>query len=242
MAIKCAHCKGRHDTVSEVRACSGLARTDPAQVRMEDRFMDDGLKPVTEAPMWPASEPQKNYVMGLQEERILPANWLLYDRATLDLMERDEVSGAIKALKEMPFKNGGRGKREWTMPEGRYAIMVDPGDDGVSYSYVDRQDLVPFKKPTWWFFKIDKPTQGRWKDYTFIKRLIGAPGDYREVKMSQAERDKWLEKIEADPRTAMADYGKQTQVCGRCHSPLTHKRSRAAGYGEKCASVLGWPW
>ncbi len=244
MAIKCAHCKGHHDTVTEVRDCSGISDEQyhgpqsPASRGI--KFTDDGLQPVTEKPMWPASDAQKNYVLGLQEERQLPVNWVVYDRATLDLLERDEVDGAIKALKELPRKPGANSKREWKMPEGRYAICIDKGDDGVSYSYVDRQDLVPPKKPTWWFFKVDKPTRGKWKGYTFIKRLVGAPGDYREVPMSPSERNKYLEAIEADPDKAMSDYGKQTMVCGRCSSPLTNEESRARGIGPICLGKLGW--
>jgi hypothetical protein len=144
------------------------------------------------------------------------------DEAQLRKLERDEVSGIITMLKGFQEnKATDSSKADYrNVPAGRYALHI-----------VD----------TWKFYRVTDG-KGKWKGYKFIKRLIGAPGDYQESQLPREERMAIMKRLEADPRQAMVDYGKQTKHCGRCMSPLTHKRSRAAGYGEKCAGILGWPW
>lgn len=206
--MRCYNCKDRHATVAEVRAChDGTAQTD--------------RNPKHE-PMWPASDKQINYVMLLQEDRRLPDDYKVRDRADLKAMDRDEVSSLIVMLKSFPWASKDSPVRKWTMPAGRYAIWSNAADE-------------------WWFFQVDQPTEGRWRGYTFIKRLIGAPGDYRKVPMGATQRNAWLDNIERDPKTAMLNYGKHSGVCGRCSSPLTDATSLKLGMGPVCRSKsTGW--
>lgn len=176
-----------------------------------------GVATKEDGPMWPASDAQIDYVLGLQDERRLPDDWTIRDEAGLRKMERDEVSSLITMLKAFP--RGDAKQHKWSMPPGRYALM---GED------------------EWWFYQVDKPTTGRWAGYTFIKRLIGAPGDYRKVDMPQGERNRVLGIIERDPRKASLDYGKQAGVCGVCSSPLTNPESLKAGIGPICRGKVGW--
>jgi hypothetical protein len=46
----------------------------------------------------------------------------------------------------------------------------------------------------------------------------------------------------ADPRGVAVAFGRLTGACFACALPLSDPRSISAGYGEKCASKLGWPW
>jgi hypothetical protein len=171
---------------------------------------------VKDGPLWPASPKQIKYVLGLQNDRILPDDYSVKDEEALQKMERDQASGIINLLKTFAMKDG-KVQHDWTMPEGKYAIEED-----------DEQG--------WHFYQIDKPTEGRWKGYTFIKELIGAPGAWRKIDVPRGERTDVLQWIQKDPKRAMLDFGLQTVSCGACGSPLSNKASRERGMGPDCAA------
>lgn len=187
--------------------------------------------------MWPPSDKQVDYLINiLQAERQLPDGYVVKTEDDARAMERDKVSGEITFLKTLPRKAGGDGiNRQWSMPEGRYALHWDePGARGWT---------------GWHFYEVDKPTEGRWVGYTFIKRLIGAPGRYQKVDIKRSDRDEVLRAIDEDPKRAMVDYGKQAKVCGRCASPLSNDdkphphdglTSIQRGIGPVCMFKDGW--
>lgn len=221
--MRCGWCKESDVTIDHVKACS-------------DRAYDQRSKEPFAMPE--PSDAQVSYVLGLQESRELPEEADVLTETQLRKMDRAEVSRKIQELKLLPFKPPtGHGKASVEVPSGRFALYVELEDE-ASRSVASGTDPLG----AWQFYKVDRPEKGRWAGYTFVKRLIGAPGDYREVPMQKNERSRVLTLIAKDPRQAAVDFGKQTNHCGRCMSPLTHKRSRAAGYGQKCASVMGWPW
>lgn len=242
--MRCGKCGVSPATVEEVRACyAGTVDAHP-----NGKFSETGLKPVGDDPMNPPSPKQVAYLLGLQEERVAPEGWVNKTEAEVWLMERPDVSSAIEVLKRCQRKpqgetrspsSGSATSREWTLPAGRYALY-EPGDDVVSYSYVDRQDLVPPRKGKWRFYQVDRPTEGRWAGYIFVKHLIGAPGQYRKEPVARDMRVPILEAIEKDPKQAMIDYGLQSGVCGRCSSPLTDPESLARGIGPICAGKMEW--
>jgi hypothetical protein len=259
--MRCGNCKGQHPNADAIRECyrgKYARKTDPsmdlktpeyvAEIQRRERADDerayaskdaaqalldeedaakrvlDGMSKASgvKEPMWPPSDAQITYVLGLQDERDLPVNWLTYTESDLKAMERSDVSGAIAALKRLPRKDGHTGRRTWTMPDGRYCLD---------------------SKGALGFFEVTHGKAGsRWDGYTFVKRLIGSPGDYSKLPMNKSLVDETLRRIEKDPKAAAIRFGKETKHCFRCASPLTHKRSRAAGYGEKCASIMGWEW
>ncbi len=144
---------------------------------------------------------------------------------------RAGVSRLIDDLKAEVAKNrvkdAGR-KRGAPMPDvpaSRYALQ---GPDG-----------------SWQFFKVDRPTSGKWKGYTFCKRLYGAPGDFRTERMSMAQSRAVLERIVAarysdgpraleGPEAAAVAFSREHGVCAACASPLTDSVSVAAGMGPIC--------
>jgi hypothetical protein len=74
----------------------------------------------------------------------------------------------------------------------------------------------------------------------FVVRLLGAPGDFREVPIrDRGERARILADIGADPEAASVRFGQEVGICGRCGSPLTDATSRARGIGPVCAEK-GW--
>lgn len=182
----------------------------------------DGAHPVVERdwPNNPPSQPQVEYLLGLQKERVLPEGYKVKSLDDALHMERSDVSGIINMLKLARKKDSGKAQKTWDMPAGRYALHWE--DEG------------------WWFYQIDKPTEGRWKGYTFIKRLIGSPGDYQKMPMRAADRTEALEAINEDPKAALTDYGLQSKVCGVCGSALSNEESLRRGIGPKCAAKMGW--
>lgn len=92
------------------------------------------------------------------------------------------------------------------------------------------------------FVKVDIPTKGKWVGYVFVKMLLGSPGHWREQRLRGSTAVEWCERIAQDPAGAQALYGRKFQECGRCGSPLSNIRSRAAGYGWTCARYRSWPY
>ena len=99
------------------------------------------------------------------------------------------------------------------VPAGLYAI-VDP---------TGRNDLR--------FYRVDRPTEGRWAGYTFLKAVVGGHPDERVAREAVAGI---LAAIAADPE-AGPRYGREIGRCYRCNRHLTDEVSRAAGIGPDCA-------
>jgi hypothetical protein len=96
------------------------------------------------------------------------------------------------------------------VPEGRYAVELD----GVLK-----------------FYKVDKPTEGRWAGRTFVK--VQASDTEYPVRAAESRR-KVLETIAVDPRGALQRYGRELGHCGVCGRTLTDQESRAIGIGPIC--------
>lgn len=174
---------------------------------------------------WPASEKQIAYVVGLQKERDLPDEYVVVGEDALKRLDRAEVSSLINELKVLPYKD----------PKGKGAATTNPHTGIPAGHYA----LFNEEQGKWLFFEV---TQGkaRWDGYTFIKRLIGSPGDYQKVAMAPALRMETLSWIAKDAQKAATDYGLQSGRCGLCRSPLTDPESLARGIGPVCAKKHGW--
>jgi len=99
------------------------------------------------------------------------------------------------------------------VPEGRYAVEMDG---------------------TLKFYKVDRPTEGKWKGYTFVK--VQASDDFHPIKSRDAKAAILRAIAKAGPRAAMIRYGRELGVCGDCGRTLTDENSRAAGIGPICAA------
>lgn len=106
------------------------------------------------------------------------------------------------------------------VPAGRYAI--DTADGAVNALA---------------FYKVDRPTEGRWAGYVFVKHLVGG----EEQRMSFAASKSILGKIaQAGAEAASARYGHEIGECGICARRLTNDESRERGIGPVCAANMGW--
>lgn len=103
---------------------------------------------------------------------------------------------------------------ENTVPAGRYAI----GEQGATK-----------------FYRVDKPTEGRWAGYVFVK--VQASDEHHPVK-NQAARLAILTAIAQDVRGALVRYGMEIGECGVCGRTLTDADSRAYGIGPICRGKL----
>lgn len=100
-------------------------------------------------------------------------------------------------------------------PAGRYAVEIN--------------DVLKF-------LKVDIPTEGRWKGFTFVK--VQASDDLYPVK--GALRELALDAIAEDPREAMLRYGREIGRCGHCGRTLTDAESRAYGIGPICRQKVSF--
>lgn len=92
--------------------------------------------------------------------------------------------------------------------------------------------------------RIDKPTTGKWKGWTFVSdaAVYGWQGKLGRAEPEGLYVGKAMEQIAAiaaDPKTHMANYGHLTSKCGKCGRPLEDEESIARGIGPVCATK-GW--
>ncbi|ALH46151.1 hypothetical protein SEA_SQUID_47 [Mycobacterium phage Squid] len=87
------------------------------------------------------------------------------------------------------------------------------------------------------FYKVDRPTGGRWAGYVFVKQIVGD----EERRLSQKQGGTILRRIaEAGAEAASARYGHEIGECGVCGRTLTNDESRERGIGPICAEKMGW--
>lgn len=103
------------------------------------------------------------------------------------------------------------------VPAGRYAVDTDEGHLA--------------------FYKVDRPTEGKWAGRTFVTLVLGGGGRQR---MPWKQSVAVLVKIAQDPQAAMERYGRELGQCGHCGRDLTNEESRARGIGPVCAGKMGW--
>lgn len=106
------------------------------------------------------------------------------------------------------------------VPAGRYAVEITDSTVG--------NDLA--------FYKVDRPTEGRWAGFVFVKQVVGP--EERDVR--GPAKLTILRQIAADAPAASIRYGHAVERCGVCHTRLTNKASREAGIGPDCRKKYGW--
>jgi hypothetical protein len=245
MSVYCGKCKGTHPSANGVRECYGIGYggvpNDPPPAPSR---VSPASGPRAQVP---ATPPQVRFIRGLYEERRVPPGgetpreaellergfdilgWASdeYDAEHDKFVSKAEASDVITMLKGYPVQESPKTRKgsvapqgnQDEVPAGRYALQ---GEDGVVR-----------------FYQVDKPTDGRWVGYTFVKILIGSPGDWRKERLNRSLQPAILSAIAADVAGSLRLYGQKTEQCGACNSPLSTTRSRAAGYGQKCADTHG---
>jgi len=211
--MRCGSCKQDHETVAEVRACYGVVEIDGQEAEMYKTAGNaEDLRPI--------SEPQYNFINKLKIERGEPPNLDGYEEA-MKTQTLVWAKGEIKRLQELPKTNKATAleAKIRSIPEGRYAV------DSLSRA----NDLD--------FYLVDKPTDGNWAGFTFVKMIVGGKPEYN---VKGARRHDVLRAIaEAGWEVAAKIYSDQTNECSKCGIHLTKYASRQLGYGYICAGRRG---
>lgn len=242
MSISCGHCKSYHPSTAQVRVCSTVPRTTQASApvavasayyattvsgQVAAALVKTGVNPGSLA-----SVAQLGFIRSLVTEREVPATGGPFGRGR-ELATGEQpllgttASAIINWLKQQPFDLSANVPTVSTRPEttpvrAAYAT-VGEGYFAVA-SLTGNNDFD--------FFRIDRPTEGRWAGYTFVKRVIGGNAD-APVRGLTARRavDAILA---AGERESARLYGQEIGRCGMCNRHLTDETSRAYGLGPDC--------
>lgn len=174
-----------------------------------------------------ASDKQKTFIRSLLAERAgnedaeTIRDWLNQVRLSRSLTLAT-ASEAIAALLKISRTGPAEVAVDVRVPEGRYAL---PSEDG---HFV--------------FYKVEWVTLGKWAGRIFVSQLLGGAGDWTEQRLYDGAVGLVLDRIAEDTEGAARMFGIKASACGRCGSPLSNTRSRAAGYGETCADKQGFSY
>jgi len=168
----------------------------------------------------PASESQLDWIRDLAQTKEMSdkqAEFLAKVFADDRSLNKGEASKIITVLKEAPRKQVSHDA--WPdIPAGRYAV-VDPKDSVLK------------------FYHVDKPTEGKWKGFTFLS--VRASDERYPIKDKTHKRDIMAE-IQKDPEEASRRFGREIGRCGICGRTLTDESSREKGIGPICEAKMGW--
>lgn len=164
---------------------------------------------------------QKTFLLQLRAEKGLEDKFTADDA---DRLTKEQASKWISRALTLPSVTTASrvnlriaAPHEDDVPAGRYAIE---DEDGVLK-----------------FFRVDRPTEGRWAGYVFLK--VQASDDLHPIK-SPARKEFIFKAIAHDPRAASIRYGRELGHCGICGKTLTDPESIANGIGPVCAGRVGW--
>jgi hypothetical protein len=152
-------------------------------------------------------------------------------------LTKKQASKWIETLLNLPDKGGTAAdeKQDWPdVPAGRYALMGEQ-NPGPNHPNPNDDDTITF-------YKVDRPTEGRWTGYTFLSAGKGGPhGEPEWIAIRKADRKRaLLEEIARDPGSAAQMYGMELGHCGVCGRTLTDETSRQYGIGPVCRERTGW--
>ncbi len=234
-SIRCGRCAGRHDSVEDVRRCYNgetVERTEealPASQRITEKQVNflgsmlrrarahlaggqqlDALPKRYASELIDAMVAYGKAVKAHDDSAELPMG-VVYDPARMSADGDPEGMGDPQPSERFLERTATP-----DVPAGHYAVKSLTGTNDLD------------------FFRVDRPTEGRWAGRTFVKRIIGGKPDapVRGVTAKLA-----LEAIaEMGPESAAHLYGQELGRCSRCNRHLTDDISRALSMGPECRS------
>lgn len=248
--ITCGNCKDKHEGAQAVRACyaAKYGQTSTPAPQAAPAAVAAFLHPapvaapamsvVSASPSFyaqvaPMTERQGSFIRGLDAERQVPVAGSTEREAFLIARLEDvigggksvskaEASDVIGWLQGLPVATAVRPAQRPVptalpvIPEGHYAVPSRTGSNDLD------------------FFRVDRPTDGRWAGRTFVKRVIGGKPDQA---VRGGETRLALEAIAAaGVQESAVLYGREIGRCYRCNRALTDETSRALGIGPDCRS------
>lgn len=200
----------------------------------------------------PMSDKQLKYIKDLvnkkninNAEHLTPTEKDYLNHGDLTLMNKSEASNCIAALLKCSAQARVTGPQPAPTNPTNPTVEYDTttGYPGVSHVAADLWPnihagyyfIVDPSTNTESFFRVDKPTEGKWAGCIFLH--IQASDDFYPVR-GEHRKDAILSTINEDPITAMNQYGMRLGRCGRCNRTLTKRDSRLRGLGPICAQYL----
>lgn len=246
--MKCGKCRGSHGTVAEVRACYTKMAASPERPAEPPRITDNQLeflnKLRVERDMYPypdGTEPGVPRVRLTRKEASDEIDRLIHNVPRVDQPPAPpKVPVGKKALRtvrnnvridnatreKVKANNAERTRRtnpqcaQWDLPTGKHRYAID-GEDGRETD----------------FYLVNRPTEGRWAGYTFVKIVVGGKPAYKIT--SRDRISKILTEIEKDWDAAGARFGIELGQCRHCGIHLTDETSRRLGAGPDCRAKYG---
>jgi hypothetical protein len=164
-----------------------------------------------------ATDAQIKYIKDLVEKRQLTDEAKAQIERGIPSLSKGDASRWIDALLKKPVVvTDTKWEISEDIPDGRYAIQ--------------NADKV------WVFYRVKTRDNGT----RILSKVLGAPGDFRYVRINGAEWRKAIEAIRKDPAMFSILFGLKVGACGICGSPLTDPDSIARGIGPICAQKYGW--
>ena len=171
----------------------------------------------------------------------------LRTREAWQIMTKLQASVVINILKSCPYRQEQKApSHQGTLVPFDQGPYPDPRPhyEPHSSSYKDQGPKPdrgryflpedPFTKKEA-FFKVSKNEDF---DPPWIRLWAQASNDFYEI-TNPDHRRMVYDEILKDPVTAMNEYGKRLEICGRCGRELTQKDSRLRGLGPDCAAIVG---
>lgn len=171
-------------------------------------------------------QPVRNEQEGATAKQLTFIGTLLTERAMTvnkDLLvglSKREASDMITSLIATPKPVAPTQVREASakieVPAGYYATPSATGNNDLD------------------FWRVDRPEDGKWQGYVFVKRILGG---HEPRRISRPEQNKALEAIEDfGIQQAAEKFGQELGRCYRCGRSLTDETSRSLGIGPDCRS------
>lgn len=158
--------------------------------------------------------------------------------------EEDERVAAYKAQRDDLIERAGKYARQqaaqninvdvWAEVRKLQALL--PNVPKMHYA-IEVVDFEVGPAPVWRFYRVDRPTKGKWTGRTFVNAQ--ASDDYYPVRKPETLKAV-LTAIAHDPAKAASNYGHQIGQCGYFGRTLTDPESIERGIGPVCAGRLGW--
>lgn len=173
----------------------------------------------------PATAKQIAFLTKLVQERPM---WASVENLHLDTIQKLNkydasrwIELALKVPAEYEAPKSTKNALKTSLPDvpaGFYAVPSRTGNNDLD------------------FFRVDRPEDGKWAGYTFVKRVIGGHDDQR---VRGTEMRLALEAILATGvDQARQTYGVEIGRCAICNRHLTDDESRAFGIGPTCRGGL----
>jgi len=173
-----------------------------------------GVKATTEAPR--ATDAQLKFLNVLRQERGLGqiAGNLRPTKQDASRQIDDLIRNVPKAGHPPVQVRQASARTASTVPEGYYATKSATGNNDLD------------------FWHVDRPTEGKWAGYVFVRRILGGKSPTR---INRAQQNKALAAIEsAGADKAAVLFGQELGRCAKCGRHLTDDASRQRGYGPEC--------